>query len=50
VAGGTGQAPAVHRVDQRGLDLLNPVWHLLDLTPGGRGDWYAALSYGPPTV
>jgi predicted dithiol-disulfide oxidoreductase (DUF899 family) len=36
-------------IDQRGLDLLNPVWHMLDLTPGGRGDWYAALSYGSPT-
>lgn len=23
----------------RGLDLLSPVWHLLDLTPEGRGDW-----------
>jgi predicted dithiol-disulfide oxidoreductase (DUF899 family) len=32
-------------VDQRGIDLLNPVWHLLDLTPQGRGDWYAELSY-----
>lgn len=26
---------------QRGIDLLSPVWNLLDLTPGGRGeDWY----------
>ncbi|MEU6507298.1 MULTISPECIES: DUF899 family protein [Streptomyces] len=32
-------------IDQRGLDLLNPVWHLLDLTPGGRGDWFAGLDY-----
>ncbi|MDW3176229.1 MAG: DUF899 family protein [Acidimicrobiia bacterium] len=23
----------------RGVDLLSPVWHLLDLTPRGRGDW-----------
>jgi predicted dithiol-disulfide oxidoreductase (DUF899 family) len=21
------------------------VWHLMDLTPEGRGDWYAELSY-----
>ncbi|HUZ35155.1 MAG TPA: DUF899 family protein [Streptosporangiaceae bacterium] len=35
-------------VDQRGIDLLSPVWHILDLIPGGRGDWYAALDYGPP--
>ncbi|MGW5661004.1 DUF899 family protein [Streptomyces sp. NPDC003758] len=32
-------------IDQRGIDLLNPVWHLLDLTPGGRGDWFAGLDY-----
>lgn len=32
-------------IDQRGLDLLAPVWHLLDLTPQGRGDWYAQLDY-----
>ena len=32
-------------IDQRGIDLLAPVWHLLDLTPGGRGDWFAGLDY-----
>ena len=26
---------------ERGIDLLCPLWNLLDLTPGGRGeDWY----------
>lgn len=30
---------------ERGIDLLSPVWHLLDLTPQGRGNWYASLSY-----
>ena len=30
---------------ERGIDLLSPVWHLLDLTPGGRGDWYPSLRY-----
>jgi predicted dithiol-disulfide oxidoreductase (DUF899 family) len=30
---------------ERGIDLLSPVWHLLDLTPHGRGDWYPSLSY-----
>ncbi len=30
---------------QRGIDLLSPVWNLLDLTPNGRGDWYPSLSY-----
>jgi predicted dithiol-disulfide oxidoreductase (DUF899 family) len=33
-------------VDQRGIDLLCPTWHFLDLTPHGRGDWYSELSYG----
>lgn len=32
-------------IDQRGIDLLAPVWHLLDLTPQGRGDWYPNLAY-----
>ena len=32
--------------DQRHLDLFWPLWHLLDLTPGGRGtDWYPGYSY-----
>jgi predicted dithiol-disulfide oxidoreductase (DUF899 family) len=33
-------------IKERGLDLLCPVYHVLDLTPQGRGDWYAQLSYG----
>jgi len=39
-------------IHQRGLDLLNPVWHLLDLTPQGRDDWYPELAYasGPLTA
>ncbi len=32
-------------IDQRGLDLLSPIWNILDLTPKGRGDWYAELTY-----
>jgi predicted dithiol-disulfide oxidoreductase (DUF899 family) len=32
-------------VPERGIDLLCATWHLLDLTPAGRGDWYAALGY-----
>jgi len=32
-------------IDQRGIDLLSPVWNMLDLTPLGRGDWYAELTY-----
>jgi predicted dithiol-disulfide oxidoreductase (DUF899 family) len=30
---------------ERGIDLLSPVWHLLDLTPRGRDDWYPSLNY-----
>lgn len=33
-------------IDQRGIDLICPVWHVLDLTPEGRDDWYAELEYG----
>jgi predicted dithiol-disulfide oxidoreductase (DUF899 family) len=32
-------------VDQCGIDLLCRVWHVLDLTPQRRADWYAELSY-----
>ncbi len=32
-------------VKERGIDLLTPVYNLLDLTPEGRGDWYAQLTY-----
>jgi predicted dithiol-disulfide oxidoreductase (DUF899 family) len=33
-------------VRERGIDLLNPIWHFMDLTPQGRGNWYAKLDYG----
>jgi predicted dithiol-disulfide oxidoreductase (DUF899 family) len=32
-------------IPERGIDLLSPVWHLLDLTPQGRGDWYGGLQF-----
>jgi predicted dithiol-disulfide oxidoreductase (DUF899 family) len=32
-------------VNERGIDRLTPVYNMLDLTPQGRGDWYAELSY-----
>jgi predicted dithiol-disulfide oxidoreductase (DUF899 family) len=31
---------------ERGIDLLAPVWNFMDLTPQGRGEWYASLAYG----
>jgi predicted dithiol-disulfide oxidoreductase (DUF899 family) len=33
-------------MNERGIDLLQPVYSLLDLTRQGRGSWYAALDYG----
>ena len=32
-------------IKERGIDLLVPLWHLMDLTPQGRGDWYPSLAY-----
>lgn len=32
-------------VYERGIDALCAVWNILDLTPQGRGAWYASLSY-----
>jgi predicted dithiol-disulfide oxidoreductase (DUF899 family) len=31
---------------ERGIDLLAPMWHFMDLTRQGRGNWYASLNYG----
>ncbi len=36
-------------IKERGIDLLVPIYNLLDLTPQGRGNWYASLDY-PPSV
>jgi predicted dithiol-disulfide oxidoreductase (DUF899 family) len=33
-------------IKERGIDLLAPIWHFLDLTPEGRGNWYTSLDYG----
>jgi predicted dithiol-disulfide oxidoreductase (DUF899 family) len=33
-------------IKERGIDELNPVWNVLDLTPRGRGEFYASLDYG----
>jgi predicted dithiol-disulfide oxidoreductase (DUF899 family) len=32
-------------IKERGIDLLTPAYNILDLTPQGRGNWYAKLSY-----
>ncbi|HEV7683870.1 MAG TPA: DUF899 family protein [Pyrinomonadaceae bacterium] len=33
-------------VKERGIDEWNPIWNVLDMTPEGRGSWYASLDYG----
>ena len=34
--------------DFRHVDMVWPLWSLLDLTPEGRGtDWYPSLTYHP---
>src|SRR5215471_6547171 len=34
-------------IKERGIDLLCPVYNILDLTPEGRGIWYASFDYAP---
>ena len=36
-------APSEAGQNPRHVDMLWPLWTTLDLTPGGRGDWYPAL-------
>ena len=33
-------------IRERGIDELTPIWNFMDLTPQGRGTWYASLNYG----
>jgi predicted dithiol-disulfide oxidoreductase (DUF899 family) len=33
-------------IKERGIDELSPIWNMLDLTPQGRGTFYASLEYG----
>ena len=40
------QKPAVMDAkNNRGIDLLSPVWNLFDLLPSGRGDWIPKYAY-----
>jgi predicted dithiol-disulfide oxidoreductase (DUF899 family) len=32
-------------MDMRHVDFMWPLWSMLDLTPGGRGDWHPELEY-----
>jgi len=35
-----------HDIKERGIDELSPIWNVMDLTPQGRGTFYASLDYG----
>ena len=37
--------PAVENGNTRHLDLIWPLWNVLDLTPGGRGGFFPSLRY-----
>lgn len=37
--------PAEEGQNPRHVDLLWPLWNMLDLTPEGRGNWYPSLDY-----
>ncbi len=37
--------PAEQGQNPRHVDLLWPLWNMLDLTPEGRGNWYPSLDY-----
>jgi predicted dithiol-disulfide oxidoreductase (DUF899 family) len=34
-------------IKERGIDEMTPIWNVMDLTPQGRGKFYASLEYGP---
>ncbi|PKW17865.1 uncharacterized protein DUF899 [Saccharopolyspora spinosa] len=42
----SGRPDLSPRQSERGIDLLSPVWQVLDL-PGGRGDWYGQQRLHP---
>jgi predicted dithiol-disulfide oxidoreductase (DUF899 family) len=41
----TGHPWLAHDIKERGLDELVPIWNVMDLTPQGRGQFYAKLEY-----
>ena len=41
----TGHPWLASDVKERGIDELVPIWNILDLTPQGRGEFYAKLEY-----
>lgn len=45
---GDGRDTSHYAGEARGIDLYTPVWHLFDLLPSGRGDWYPEHHYMTP--
>lgn len=43
-------APMDPGQNMRHVDMMWPLWNVLDVTPGGRGDWYPALEYSKPVT
>jgi predicted dithiol-disulfide oxidoreductase (DUF899 family) len=41
----SASAQMTDEIKTRGIDLLSPVWNLLDITPDGRGQWDPKLKY-----
>lgn len=37
--------PFIEGGELRHVDLMWPLWNVLDLTPGGRGDWHPQVDY-----
>jgi predicted dithiol-disulfide oxidoreductase (DUF899 family) len=46
----TEQNEALPGQDERHVDMIWPLWNLLDLTPAGRGDWRPAYSPKRPAA
>ncbi|HXD29531.1 MAG TPA: DUF899 family protein [Pyrinomonadaceae bacterium] len=42
----SGHPWLAENIKERGIDELTPIFNMLDLTPQGRGSWYASLDYG----
>ena len=42
--------PTPDDIDRHTIDLLSSDWHLMDLTPEGRDDWCADVSYHETNV
>jgi predicted dithiol-disulfide oxidoreductase (DUF899 family) len=42
----SGHPRLAEDIKERGIDELNPIWNVMDLTPQGRGSFYASLEYG----